>query len=131
MTDDAGNPVRVIVVEDHPALAYALRELLHADERVIVLDVLGMGRSLLVHPHLDDVDVVLTDVHLPDYDGLGLAEALHATHPHIRVVVMSGSGDERTGGDALARGACAFLEKGAIGDELGERIVRAAVRPVS
>jgi DNA-binding NarL/FixJ family response regulator len=130
MAVDEGVPVRVLVVEDHPTLAYALRELLETDERLIVLDVVGTGRALLGHPLLDDVDVVLTDVHLPDVDGFMLVESLHETHPHVRVVVMSGSGDERTAGEALARGARAYVEKGSIDAEIAERIVgAAAARP--
>jgi DNA-binding NtrC family response regulator len=64
------------------------------------------------HPHLDAVDVVLSDVHLPDDDGMALMEDLHAAHPDLSVVIMSGSGDETTGASALARGAEAYVEKG-------------------
>ena len=123
-------PVRVIAIEDHPGLAYALRELLETDERLIVIDVIGAVQALLQHPYLDDVDVVLTDVHLPDFNGLELADELRATHPQIRVIVMSGSGDTDISGEALAGGAWAYLEKGAMYGEIADRIVEVAGQSV-
>src|ERR1700755_3163320 len=108
---DDGNPVRVLLVEDHPALAYALCELLAQDERLIVVDCVPSAAAPRDHPRLDAIDVVLSDVHLPDHDGLALMEELRAMHPDLAVVIMSGSGDETTGASALARGAEAHVEK--------------------
>jgi two-component system NarL family response regulator len=121
-----GSPVRVLVVEDHPALALALRELLERDDRLIVLDLVGTGADLLSHPHLCDADVILTDVHLPDFDGRTLPRELRMRNCDARVVVMSGSGDEKTAGEALASGADAFLDKGALHGEIGDGIVAVA-----
>jgi DNA-binding NarL/FixJ family response regulator len=109
---DDGNPVRILLVEDHPALAYALCELLAQDDRLIVVDCVPNAAAARSHQHLDAVDVVLSDVHLPDDDGIALMEDLHAAHPGLSVVIMSGSGDETTGASALARGAEAYVEKG-------------------
>lgn len=128
---DDGNPVRVLVVEDHPALAFALRELLGSDERLIVVGCVATGRDAVAHEALDVVDVVLSDVHLPDTDGIALMLELQRAQPAIAVIIMSGSGAGAASGDALSGGAFAYLEKGDMYVEVCDLIVEAARRGAS
>ena len=121
-----GNPIRVLVVEDHPILSLALCELLAADERLIVIDAVHTGREACDHPLLDDVDVALVDIGLPDVDGARVMRSLVARNPNVRVVIMSGSGHDATARQALTEGAVAYLEKGSLHDELADTIVAAA-----
>jgi two-component system invasion response regulator UvrY len=117
-------PIAVLIVEDHPALSIAIRALLesHHDE-VIVLDDVHTADEALTHPLLDAADAVLIDVGLPDMSGLRATEQLLAGHPGLRVVVMSGSGYDRTRQDSLDCGASAYVEKGCLTDELVHTLV--------
>jgi two-component system invasion response regulator UvrY len=123
---DDGSPVRLLVVEDHPALALAFQELLGADDRLIVVGCVSTAADALAHESLAAVDVVLCDVHLPDGDGITLMRALHRAYPDVAVIIMSGSGDSDTHPEAISEGAYAYLEKGRIYDEVIELILRAA-----
>jgi DNA-binding NarL/FixJ family response regulator len=123
-----GNPIRVLIVEDHPGLRLVLRALLETDERLIVIDDVGTGTSALQHPLLDDVDVALVDIGLPDMAGTDATRKLRQLNPVLRVLVMSGSGFQSASTDALAAGADAYLEKGALHDDLLEAIVAAGER---
>src|SRR5690349_16402770 len=49
--------------------------------------------------------VVLTDLQLPDGDGLGLVETIRRQHPSVPVVLMTASGGEKVALKALKRGA--------------------------
>jgi len=120
-----GNPIRVLVVEDHPILSLALCELLASDERLIVLDAVASGSAACTHPLVDDVDVALIDIGLPDVDGVQVMRSLRCRNPGLRVVIMSGSGHDSAAADALADGAHAYLEKGALHDHIAETIVSA------
>jgi DNA-binding NarL/FixJ family response regulator len=123
-----GDPIRVLLVEDHPGFRMVLRALLEADERLIVLDDVGSADEACEHPLLEHVDVALVDIGLPGTSGIEATKRLRKLNSSLRVLIMSGSGFDRASDDALAAGADAYLEKGGLHDELIEAIVDAGDR---
>jgi DNA-binding NarL/FixJ family response regulator len=123
-----GDPIRVLLVEDHPGFRLVLRALLEADERLIVIDDVGSAAEACEHPMLDDVDVALVDVGLPGTNGIEATKRLRQLNSGIRVMIMSGSGFDRAASDALAAGADRYLEKGGLHHDLIEAIVDAGSR---
>jgi DNA-binding NarL/FixJ family response regulator len=123
-----GDPIRVLLVEDHPGFRLVLRALLESDERLIVIDDVGSATEACEHPMLDDVDVALVDVGLPGTNGIEATKRLRESNSAIRVLIMSGSGFDRASDEALAAGADQYLEKGALHHDLIEAIVEAGRR---
>ena len=124
----SGDPIRVLIVEDHPGFRMVLRALLESDERLIVLGDVGSAGEALEHELLDDVDVALVDIGLPGANGLEATKRLRQLNPAVRVLIMSGSGFDRAADDALDAGAVAYLEKGALHEELIDAIVAAGAQ---
>lgn len=62
-----------------------------------------------------DVDLVITDIFMPDMDGLETIRNIHKAHPDLAVIALSGGGSNMPGVDfleqALAFGASATLQK--------------------
>lgn len=56
-------------------------------------------------------DVVLTDMQMPELDGLGLVERMTVEHPTIPVIVMTAFGSEAIAVAALQRGAASYVPK--------------------
>ncbi len=78
---------------------------------------------------LDEADVVLLDLGLPDTEGLDGLLQLATRHPQLPVVVLTGSLDERLGEAALEHGAQDYLVKGDDdGRALSNRILFAVQR---
>jgi DNA-binding NarL/FixJ family response regulator len=123
-----GDPIRVLLVEDHAGFRVVVRALLESDERLIVVDDVGSAGEALSHPLLEHVDVALVDIGLPGTSGIEAAKRLRLLHDGLRVLIMSGSGFDRAADDALAAGADAYLEKGALHQDLIEAIVAAGER---
>lgn len=121
----SGEPIRVLLVEDHPGFRLVLRALLEADERLIVVGDVGSAAEACSHPMLDHVDVALVDVGLPGTSGIEATKRLRELNRGIRVLIMSGSGFDQASGEALAAGADRYLEKGALHQDLIEAIVAA------
>ena len=110
--------IRVLIVEDHALFSQVLRLYLEREEQLFVVDAVPTAEAAIGHPHLQDVDVVLTDIGLGVESGIAAIPRLHELNPRLRVVVMSGSGRDETADDAFAAGASAYLEKGPLEDAL-------------
>jgi CheY-like chemotaxis protein len=82
---------RVLVVDDYPAVALALRVAFKGDGRFEVASSALTGADGL--KILDGHDAVLLDLHLPDMHGLPLVEAYRAAAPGIPLILHSAVDD--------------------------------------
>ena len=71
------------------------------------------------------VDVLLTDLMMPQLDGIGLIEAAHKLDPHLAAVVMTGHGTIDTAVRALQTGALDYIQKPIDLEELALIVARA------
>lgn len=73
------------------------------------------GQMGIVEFKKENPDIVITDVMMPDKNGLETISELRALNPAVRIVAMSGNGPPGAGGDlldlALDVGAVATLNK--------------------
>ena len=102
---------RVVIVEDHPLMLSAIREILeHADGFFVV----GTANSgLQVEPLVSRTkpDLVLLDLQLPGLDGLSCLALLREHHPDTTVIVFSGLDEQESIDKALSGGAAAYVSK--------------------
>lgn len=67
-------------------------------------------------------DLVLTDLQMPDIDGLQLVSSINTNNPDIPVVLMTAHGSENVAAQALANGAASYVPKDDLADNLVETI---------
>ena len=104
----------VLVVDDDPDICQALEMLLRYEGFEVWTAPNGkhaLGRIEREEEAGRTVDLVLTDVKMPDMDGLALLEKVRSRPEAPAVVMISGHGDVATAVDAVRRGALDFLEK--------------------
>ena len=63
-------------------------------------------------------DVVVTDVQMPEMDGLEFVTAARDLHPDVPVILMTAHGSERCALEALERGAASYVPKSQLVDTL-------------
>src|SRR5438046_8891088 len=102
-------PTRVLLIEDDEHF----REGLAGTLRLAGATVLDFGRAGAALRTLRDpgFDLVLTDLRLPDMDGLEVLAHCRAADAELPVVVMTGHGDVETAVCAIKQGAYDFIEK--------------------
>jgi CheY-like chemotaxis protein len=101
----------VVVVEDDPSVRELVRLML-GDCGYVVLTAADADAAVgLCAEHPDGVDLLLTDVVMPDVGGRVLAERLTALFPALRVLFMSGYSDEAVFRHGIIRPDTAFIEK--------------------
>lgn len=110
------------VVDDDEAVRDSLRILLESSGHAVrtypsaALFLEGAGATL---------GCVLTDVRMPDMDGLALQRRLNERGLHLPVIVMTGQGDIAVAVRAMKAGALDFLEKPFDDDDLLAAVERA------
>ena len=85
--------VTILLVEDDPLLLTVLRELLEFGGHSVVT--CGNGREAVQQLSMAHIDLVITDLSMPEMDGLELIKVLTFEWPDIRVIAMSGLLDSR------------------------------------
>lgn len=99
----------VLVVEDSLTQSTQIRLMLKSAEFEVY--VAENGREALEVLENHRPDVVLTDMQMPEMDGLQLVEAVRDRYPHLPVVLMTQHGSEAIALDALRQGAASYLPK--------------------
>jgi two-component system cell cycle response regulator CpdR len=95
MTTPAPSPVklRVLVAEDNPAVReFVVRALTGVGHEVTSA---GDGRAALDELARASFDVLVTDIVMPNVDGIALALKATSLHPDLRIVMISGYAQER------------------------------------
>jgi CheY-like chemotaxis protein len=101
-------PLRVLLVDDNATVLTVLEELLRRNIPSIVIMTASSGQDALGALQTATVDVVLSDVSMPNGDGFFLLEEVQRQWPSLPVVLMSGEPVESR---ALQAGAKAFFSK--------------------
>jgi two-component system cell cycle response regulator len=124
----SGPVTKVLLVEDNPADARLLREALAeiADSRFEIThcETLAQAHEFLAK---NTSDVILSDLGLPDSQGLETIRRIHKAAPGVPIVVLTALNDESFGGQVLQEGAQDYLVKGQIDGRLLWRALRYAM----
>lgn len=110
-------PMRLLVVDDHPAFRLGLVIMLRKAAGMEVCGEAGDSQSALRALRTLKPDVVILDIGLPGIDGLELTKMIRAEDPRVSVVVYSMHDESVYALRSLRAGACGYLRKDApIGD---------------
>jgi two-component system, cell cycle sensor histidine kinase and response regulator CckA len=93
---------RILLVDDNNAVRKLAREMI-AGEGYDVADVGSAAEALAWARQHEPFDVLITDLVMPDLDGLDLAVAMRGINPSVRVLYTSGYADMSWTGNFLAK----------------------------
>lgn len=103
---------RILVVDDDPEIRSTLKKLLElAGHQVVVA---ADGRAAEAALSGGDFQLMITDIVMPDQDGIEVIKVTRAAHPELPIIAISGGGRLRTGNYlrlAQAMGAARSFEK--------------------
>jgi PAS domain S-box-containing protein len=103
------NVGRLLIVDDETGLAAALREILSAHG--YETEVFASGKEALEALKERDFDLLLTDLMMPEIDGIALLRAALAIDPRLVGIIMTGQGTVQTAVDAMKVGAFDYILK--------------------
>ena len=107
-------PHRILVVDDEPDLEQLVRQRMRREIRSgqFVMEFAHNGLEALAKlDQQDRFDIVLSDINMPQMDGLELLKRIPNVDPDVRAVVVSAYGDMKNIRTAMNRGAFDFVTK--------------------
>ncbi|GAA6617481.1 AAA-like domain-containing protein [Scytonema sp. NUACC26] len=105
---------KILVVDDEPDLEPLLRQVFRKKIREKQFQLIFAQNGLQALDKLQaepDIDIVLTDIYMPEMDGLALLTKLSELYPIVKAVIISAYGDLEKIRTAMNRGAFDFLTK--------------------
>lgn len=107
-----GVRVKILVVDDHPLIREAVKQVLQAlDQDLQLLEARTSADALEVARGNDDISLILLDLALPGADGFEALHWLRDEFPGVPVVVLSASEQPETVIRAIDGGAMGFIPK--------------------
>jgi DNA-binding NarL/FixJ family response regulator len=111
--------IRILVVDDNPAVRHYLRSILEQRTSWQVCDEARTGEEALERVHRSPPDVILLDFQMPDLNGLDVAREINRFWPGIPILMVTVHMNKQLAAAAKAvgiRGACAKSDVGSIVD---------------
>ncbi len=107
---------RVLVIDDDSSLRFTLEAVL--SDAGLVVETCDSGTSGLAAFEARGADVVLTDLAMPEMDGMQVLERMRAADPSVPVLMLTAHGSERVAVAAMKAGAFDYIPKPFDPDEL-------------
>ena len=130
MSDLKGN---VVVIDDEQEMRSLLEDFLVGEgyhvhpfaSAVDALKALSPGGPLGAETELGDIDALISDIKMPQMDGLELTAQLRQVRPEIPIILMTAFGSVETAIEAMRRGAFHYVVKPLKLAEMGVNVERA------
>lgn len=119
-------PIKVAIIDDEALMRRALARLMRSAG--IEPLTFSSPREFLKDNNYHEIDCAITDLRMPDFDGLRFQDEINKTAPHLSLVFITGHADVAASVKAMKSGAVDFLEKPVDSGVLLAAIVRAAER---
>ena len=110
--------MKVLIIDDHKIFGEGLASIL---ESIKIKNVRVFQDPKTALDHLrkfKDIDLVFTDINMPEFNGFKMCEELRLKHKKIKTIVMSMYDDKRIKQQALKSGADIYLTKTATKEEI-------------
>ncbi len=118
---DTGGSETILLVEDHAQLRTVTASVLR-DYGYTVIEAARPSEALAAVASNPSIDLLLSDVVMPEMNGRMLAEEIKRVHSEIRVILMSGYTDDAVVRAGVLESAVAFLQKPVTPEVLTRRI---------
>jgi DNA-binding NarL/FixJ family response regulator len=119
-----GEPIRVVLADDHTLVRAGVRALLEKLPAVKVVGEAGDGREVIGKVKALQPDVVLMDIAMPGLNGLEATARLARDFPDMRIIILSMHNNEEYVLRALKAGVAGYLLKKAATAELETALQR-------
>ena len=111
VTAPVSRPLRILLVDDHDTVRQGLKLLIDREPDLQVVTEASGGREAIDTPRLEDVDVVVMDLSMPDIGGIEATRQLKQRRRDLLVVGLTRYSDEAFVHELFRAGASGYVLK--------------------
>ncbi len=116
--------IRILLVDDHQIMLDGIRALLNSDPQFeLVGEATRAKQALELIPSLKPA-VVITDLHMPEMNGVEFTRLVRHDFPAVKVLVLSMSDDGGLISDAVSAGISGYVMKNTGKEELRDALLK-------
>ncbi|HEX2118974.1 MAG TPA: response regulator transcription factor [Acidimicrobiales bacterium] len=119
-----GEPIRVVISDDHELFRRGLRMVLEAEDDIEVVAEAADGQEAVARVEEQAPDVVLMDVRMPRMGGIEATRLIRQLFPTTRIIVLTVSDEEDDLYGAVKNGANGYLLKEVSIEEVADSVRR-------
>lgn len=112
------NPLRIVIVDDHPMFRYGIRTLFSTTPDLEVVGEAANGEEAIAIASSLSPDVMLMDIRMPGMSGVEVTRRMSAKSPSTRILMLTMFEDDASVFTAMRSGAKGYVLKDADKDEL-------------
>src|SRR5947208_12281476 len=114
--------IRVFLLDDHEVVRRGLRDLLEAEDAIVVVGDAGRADEALRRIPPTRPDVAVLDVRLPDGDGVEVCREIRSSHPEVQCLMLTSFADDEALFKAIMAGAAGYVLKQIKGADVVEAV---------
>jgi len=111
---------KVLVVDDSPTQQLQIQMLLENDGYQVMVAANGLEALAVIAEQMPDI--VVTDLQMPEMNGLELVSEIKSRYPALPVILTTAVGSESIAAQALHLGATSYVPKRDLGEMLSETV---------
>jgi DNA-binding response OmpR family regulator len=105
------NLKKVLIVDDEETLTWSMARSLSKDRDKYEVIIANNGREALNSLKNNKIDLVISDIRMPDINGLDLLVKIKKEYPQTKVIIMTAYGSSDVQKEANQRGSLYYVEK--------------------
>ena len=117
--------INIAIIDDHPIVIEGFSLLLSNSDKFKIVASFNKGLEILNFDKINEIDIILLDVFLPDINGIDLCKIIKQKYPKIIVLAMSSQSERSLVMQMMQNGANGYLLKSAASKEFYECIEKA------
>jgi DNA-binding NarL/FixJ family response regulator len=114
--------IKVLIVDDHPVVRLGLRTMLESEQNISVTGLAASAKEAMAEVQRLQPDVVLTDLRMPEVEGVEAIVKLRRIHANMRILVLTNHEEDEYIFRAFQAGAMGYLLKSTPQEEIVQAV---------
>ena len=115
--------IKLLVVDNHPIVTTGFQLLFDNHEEIEVIGTVASGVGIFEFVRRHDVDIIISEIELPELNGITALRAIKKEHSAINVIIFSYHPEEIYAISSIKAGASGYLLKSASTDVIVKAII--------